>query len=887
MKNKRLTDTPRTAVSDAYKIHHDRGLIYNPLSRNINKEETKNKYKDVPKYEGRLETKTGNAITFSVPTEVTAYDMVPIEYAFVNPADVTHEKLTYCETIHFLATAAEEMERKKGKEFYSNILPGTVKVDFDFLGFVSADNRDEHRAIHHGNFENDKMASRYPQYEATDLRKSGVMQKADYFWLKFRYKNTGDTILSVNGNGTFCFEPMLQKQDENGEWYDYRRQNNLFVRLLDDFYPDEEREMYVSFENPNTVEAGHYRAIIKCIVRNETSNPENFTINMWSGRVYETAYFEFDIEDTFRQTEPSEITYTYKAETQRNTWLHTYEEFLTSFDSWLSTFEVDPVRTGKQVMYVQCSPFTDCITLKLLTGDLMDQVAISIPVKVESDSINVKLDTEHLNYVIDDEGKRQPAIIAQSMCDMRVNVALGPEADQTLLNELIDMKECGVNLISTTAAFETFLTEEDMKAFTREAPKIYSHSADAHWFMCDAIKQLGMKLEGWISYPYDSEGNVVKARWITGDKKYDPKNVTGVDDPLLAEANGIKTAYQFKRWGDNYFVLGNGKVLVVGEDTRGWHRIDIQNRWSLNDHFKQNFREFVKKKYKTIKKVNKVWGTNFADFDAIDPEEGTYLDHGNPCYTCDEAVFNEWSRALEDLDIYRTTSRLGNYTHILETNKDLFDGAVGIRTEGGNWTASVPYNTENQRFRHVYYSQRHVGAIPEEMVKGGIISIHSDYCTMPYAPEEVAELTRNSVALGIMPMHMIQCDRLRDVAINPHYGQDYSIRYNLSGEATRGVYINTCISLFTWFKATYENGGIPGVLWEDYLCDGYITDLQQRELKFFVKKLQEALDTPEGRAWQNANTVDAKASVEKSLAKNTFDPEYVASLIEKCKANRK
>ena len=66
-----------------------------------------------------------------------------------------------------------------------------------------------------------------------------------------------------------------------------------------------------------------------------------------------------------------------------------------------------------------------------------------------------------------------------------------------------------------------------------------------------------MKLEGWISYPYDSEGNVVKARWITGDEKYDPKNVTGVDDPLLAEANGVKTAYQFKRWGDNYFVLGS------------------------------------------------------------------------------------------------------------------------------------------------------------------------------------------------------------------------------------------------------------------------------------------------------------------------------------------
>lgn len=885
MKNKRLTDTPRTAVSDAYKIHNDRGLIYNPLSRDIKDQE--NKYANAEKYEGRLETKTGSAVKFSLPTEFTAYDLVPIEYEFVNPNDVTHENLSYCHTLHFLATGDENMARKNGKEFYSNILPGTIKLDFEYLGYVSAKNHPERRGLHHGNFENDKMAEKYPQYDTTELIKSGVVQKGDYFWLKFGYKNTGDTILSVNGNGTFCFEPKLQKQDENGNWRDAARQNNLFIRLLDDLYPEETGEMYVSFEKPWSIPAGHYRVIINCLVRNETANPENFTVNIWGGRTYETAYLEFDIEDDERIVEPNEITYTYKLETQRNTWLHSYEEFLTSFDSWLNTFEVDPVRTGKQTMYLQCAPFTDCITLKLMTGDLMDQVAITIPVKVESDSIKVKLDTEHQNYIIDNEGKRQPAVIAQSMCDMRVNVALGPEADQTLLNELIDMQECGVNIISTTAAFETVLSKDDLKAFTREAPKIYNHNSDAHWFMCDTIKQLGMKLEGWISYPYDSEGNVVKARWITGDEKYDPKNVTGVDDPLLAEANGVKTAYQFKRWGDNYFVLGNGKVLVVGEDTRGWHRIDIQNRWSLNDHFKQNFREFVKKKYKTIKKVNKVWGTNFADFDAIDPEEGTYLDHGNPCYTCEEAVFNEWSRALEDLDIYRTASRLGNYTHILETNKDLFDGAVGIRTEGGNWTASVPYNTENQRFRHVYYSQRHVGAIPEEMVKGGVISVHSDYCTLPYAPEEVAELTRNSVALGIMPMHMIQCDRMRDIAINPHYGQDYTVRYNLSGEATRGVYINTSISLFEWFKATYENGGIPGALWEDYLCDGYVTARQQKEMKFFAKKIAEALDTPEGRAWQNGNTVDAKASVAKSLGVNTFEPEYVASLIKKCKESRK
>ena len=886
MSTKRKTDTPRTDVTDAYQIHNDRGLIYNPLSRDRLKNGCKS-YADVPHYKGKLETENGSVIYFNLPTEFTAYDLVPIEYSFYNP-DVTGRecRITF-DTLHFLATGLEDMNRKNGKEFYSNILPGTVKVDFDYLGYVTAENHTERRALHHGNFQNDRQATQYPHYDASDLVRSGVLPNSDYFWLKFHYKNTGDTILSVNGNGTFCFEPNLERLDENGNWVHHRAQNNLFVRLLDDLYPGEEGDMFVSFDHAENIGSGHYRVSIKCLVRNETSNPENFTTNIWAGRTYETAYYEFDIEDEFRQVDPEPITYTYKAETQRNTWLHTYEEFMTSFDSWLNPFEIDPIRTGKQVMYLQCAPWTNCITLKLLSGNFMNQVAVTIPVKVETDSIKVKLDTEHNNFIIDDQGKRQPAVIAQSMCDMRVHVALGPEADQTLLNELMDMRDCGVNLISTTAAFETVMTPSDEKFFTRDAPPISNHNTDAHWFMCDAIKQLGMKLEGWITYPYDSTGNVAKARWITGDEKFDPQKVTCVDDPLLAEANAIKTGYQFKRWGDNYFVDGNGKVLVVAEDTRGWHRIDIQNRHPMDVQAKEGFRSYVKEKYGTIEVVNETWGTDYADFESIDPEEGTFLDHGHPSYIDENAVFNEWSRALEDLDVYRTSSRMQNYFMIRDMNKELFDGTIGMRTEGGNWTAEVPFDSGNQRYRHVYYSQRRVAAMPRQMAETGLVSVHSDYCTLPYSPEEVADLTRRSMEIGIMPMHMFQADRMRDVAINPHYGQDYSIRYNLGDKANRGAYISTVISLFGWFKATYENGGIPGVLWEDYLCDGYVTTMQQKEMKFFNEKLQEALNTPEGKAWQESCSVDAKAAVSKSLGVPSFDHDYVASLIAKAEAGRK
>ena len=77
MKN---TDTPRTAIQDAYQLHDDRGMIYNPLSRDFSAEDIMAKYTDADWYEGTLETANGNAVSFRVPTKCTAYDIVPVKH---------------------------------------------------------------------------------------------------------------------------------------------------------------------------------------------------------------------------------------------------------------------------------------------------------------------------------------------------------------------------------------------------------------------------------------------------------------------------------------------------------------------------------------------------------------------------------------------------------------------------------------------------------------------------------------------------------------------------------------------------------------------------------------------------------------------------------------
>jgi len=38
-----------------------------------------------------------------------------------------------------------------------------------------------------------------------------------------------------------------------------------------------------------------------------------------------------------------------------------------------------------------------------------------------------------------------------------------------------------------------------------------------------------------------------------------------------------------------------------------------------------------------------------------------------------------------------------------------------------------------------------------------------------------------------------------------------------------------------------EEGGIPGVIWEDFECDGFVTETQKKELRFYQEKLKEAL----------------------------------------------
>ena len=866
--------TPKSEIRDAFEIAADGGMIYNPLSREAALQGKLHKYDDAQTREGMLILPDGTRLNYQVPTEMTAYDMVPVRYRMTPGSGEG--------PVHVEATSSEDAFRKGDMPCYDTTLPGHVELKYEFLGYITAEPHPERRPQHSPDCLHDEQGTRYPHYTAKAPVLSSVIPSSPYMWYRFRYTNVGDTILDSDGGGTFVIEPRLEKKNENGEWYTYYIPSNIYYRILGQVYPGESGEVDFIFTwdregkgSKNPPLPGDYRIVIQSEIRNETKDPENYMTNIWGGRVYETSSLEFRIAEQAEEAPVPEIVNEVREVPLRNEWLHTYEEFMTSFDSWLKP---EKREEDWQTLYVQPAPWTTHLTLKLMRGNGLSLASTDIPVRVETDSIHVRINTQAKNFVRMRDGTRYPAMATQSMCDMRVNTSLGPDAAATLISELLDMKECGVNLVTTTAAFET-----DMVG--KKAPK---DTTDANWFMADAIRVLDMRMEGYVTYPYGTSNNINKARWITGDAERFPERypVKSVADPVLAEANGVKTVYQYRRWGDNYFRMDDGTVPVTAEDSRGWMRVDISSRNVLSEEDILAFQNHLKEKYGNIEELNKVWGKTYSGFDRIRPDAGAELDHGGWSFAKSaQPEFEEWSPAANDLDIFRTKQRVDNYRVVLGEARKVFPGCMGIRTEGGNFTSVVPFDTENQHYRHVYYSQRRCALIPEILSESGLVCLHSDYYTIPYTPSELSDLTVRSVSLGILPVTLGQIDRLRDIAVNPKFGQDYAKEYNLTGPNTKGVYVNTVRSLFESYKAIYEAGGIPGILWEDYLCDGFTTETQQKEMKFFSEKIAEAMQDGKAQAWSNEDR--EKYVLKEEDAVFSYPPSYVRAEIERVRNLRK
>ncbi len=862
-------DTPASPIADYYALHSDGGMIYNPLSREMDPSD-KTKYNTAKKTTGSLKLADGSTLTYSVPTKVTAYDMVPIEYTLQNGSNGFDP----------LYVEATTFERGNGS-YYDLCLPGNVEVKLEYEGFVTATPNVTNRPYLSARVDDDLTGVQFPNYTLNDFVASDTLTPGQYIWFKFKVTNTGNTILEGDGNGTFCFQPTLI----NNETEKSVNTTNLYERLTEALYPGETTEMYVTF---GALNAGNYTIKINSLVRNEEKN-DAWNTKIWGGYTYGTATKDITIGDTVGTTIATPMKNTVVRDPVRDTWLHTYEEFTTSYDAWLNPRALNAKTTN--VLYVQPAAWSDHLALKLMRGNGDTLKSVNIPLSVESDSITVNLNTTANNYIITDEGTKYPAMASQSMCDMRVNTQW-PDALNKQLDELLDMKECGVNLVTTTEAF-------DIAAVGHQANTI-NDKQDANWFMCDVVRKLGMRLEGYTGYTYKESTTMTAAYWFSRESAYrntvikDPYNST-----LLAKANGLRGMYQFLRWGKNFYLGAGGLPVFNTEDTRGWMRIDYNARCYLDEESLPAYRNWLKEKYGSIANLNNAWGDEFysyTDFNQIDPDEGTTKDHSMANYVVSNSDVWEWGAAINDQDIFRTLQRTQNYKILLDTLKSYgaakgglppVNATVGIRTEGANVTGVVPYDTNRSHLRHAYYSQRRCAIIPQILAKSGTVSMHSDYVTLPYSLKEWDMLVSSSTALGITNMPLLQANRMRDIAINARYGDpSYATYYNISDGNCLGAYINTQTSVFQAFKVIYEAGGIPGVLWEDYWCDGYVTETQQKEMKFFSQKIAQMMQTSEAKAWAETDVPDTAAVYDLALGEYSYNEEFLDAAIENALKNR-
>jgi hypothetical protein len=69
-----------------------------------------------------------------------------------------------------------------------------------------------------------------------------------------------------------------------------------------------------------------------------------------------------------------------------------------------------------------------------------------------------------------------------------------------------------------------------------------------------------------------------------------------------------------------------------------------------------------------------------------------------------------------------------------------------------------------------------------------------------------------------------------------------------------------------------EEGGIPGIEWEDFQCVAFATETQKREMSLFQRQLKAAFATPEGERLRTQNLNPPSQDWRRaSLARRSYD----------------
>ena len=117
-------------LAHARSVDADPQVSYTALSDAARRAGQLDRYQNVPQNAGTL--KLGDyVLSYSIPKQVRAYDVVPIGYHLGQPAGARRVAVE--------AVAGEDPAKVQGRALYDAAIPGELKVNIEYLGSVSAD----------------------------------------------------------------------------------------------------------------------------------------------------------------------------------------------------------------------------------------------------------------------------------------------------------------------------------------------------------------------------------------------------------------------------------------------------------------------------------------------------------------------------------------------------------------------------------------------------------------------------------------------------------------------------------------------------------------------------------------------------------------------------